>query len=501
LDGDGTQLDSKTYKEGEVLPTTDKVPTKAADEQNTYTFAQWDGGTVDGNVTTYKPEFIATAILKVIWLDGDGSQLDSKTYAQGEAVPTTDKVPTKVADAQNTYVFKEWTLTADGAVRTYAPEFTAVPISAPVYTVIWLDGDDSELDRKTYHEGEPVPATDKIPTKAPDAENTYVFNEWKLQSEVGNDRTYKPEFTAVPIGSSDRTVIWLNGDGTTLDSKTYQEGEAEPTTDKIPVKAEDDQNTYVFSKWDSGTVDGAVKTYKPDFTAVPKASSARTVIWLNGDGSQLDSKTYQEGEAEPTTDKTPTKTENGVALTFTGWDGGTVNGNVKTYAPQFAQPGASYTVTVEDGGTGSGTYKPGDTVYITAAPEKDNRIFADWTWSGPEGFVIPDSLSNLTSFTMPEGNVTVTPNYQGGCYVATAVYGSYDCPEVWTLRRFRDTVLAKTWYGRLFIRLYYAVSPTAVKLFGDCGWFQNFWRGRLDSMVSNLQESGFESTPYQDKAW
>ena len=26
----------------------------------------------------------------------------------------------------------------------------------------------------------------------------------------------------------------------------------------------------------------------------------------------------------------------------------------------------------------------------------------------------------------------------GACYVATAVYGSYDCPEVWTLRRFRD---------------------------------------------------------------
>ena len=25
-----------------------------------------------------------------------------------------------------------------------------------------------------------------------------------------------------------------------------------------------------------------------------------------------------------------------------------------------------------------------------------------------------------------------------GCYVATCVYGSYDCPEVWVLRRFRD---------------------------------------------------------------
>ena len=88
-----------------------------------------------------------------------------------------------------------------------------------------------------------------------------------------------------------------------------------------------------------------------------------------------------------------------------------------------------------------------------------------------------------------------------GCYVATAVYGSYDCPEVWTLRRFRDNVLGKTWYGRLFIKLYYAVSPTAVKLFGNCEWFQNFFRDKLDSMVSKLQSDGFESTPYQDRSW
>ena len=56
---------------------------------------------------------------------------------------------------------------------------------------------------------------------------------------------------------------------------------------------------------------------------------------------------------------------------------------------------------------------------------------------------------------------------QGGCYVATCVYGSYDCPQVWTLRRYRDYTLAETWYGRLFIHTYYAISPTIVKLFGN----------------------------------
>lgn len=81
----------------------------------------------------------------------------------------------------------------------------------------------------------------------------------------------------------------------------------------------------------------------------------------------------------------------------------------------------------------------------------------------------------------------------GGCYVATAVYGSYDCPEVWTLRRYRDYELAETWHGRLFIKAYYAISPTIVKWFGDTAWFKKMWKGKLDRMVSNLQQKGFDT--------
>ena len=87
------------------------------------------------------------------------------------------------------------------------------------------------------------------------------------------------------------------------------------------------------------------------------------------------------------------------------------------------------------------------------------------------------------------------------CYVATAVYGSYDCPQVWTLRRYRDDTLAKTWYGRAFVRTYYAVSPTLVKWFGETAWFKKLWRGKLDNMVRRLNAEGYENTPYRDKNW
>ena len=90
---------------------------------------------------------------------------------------------------------------------------------------------------------------------------------------------------------------------------------------------------------------------------------------------------------------------------------------------------------------------------------------------------------------------------QSGCYVATAVYGSYDCPSVWTLRRFRDDTLAKTWCGRVFIRVYYTVSPTLVRRFGKCSWFRNLWKPILDRMVEKLNRKGVENTPYEDQEW
>ncbi len=89
----------------------------------------------------------------------------------------------------------------------------------------------------------------------------------------------------------------------------------------------------------------------------------------------------------------------------------------------------------------------------------------------------------------------------GGCYVATAVYGTYDCPQVWTLRRFRDNQLALTLYGRIFIHIYYAISPTFVKWFGSTNWFKNIIKPCLDRMVQNLNKKGIADTPYQDRNW
>ena len=86
-----------------------------------------------------------------------------------------------------------------------------------------------------------------------------------------------------------------------------------------------------------------------------------------------------------------------------------------------------------------------------------------------------------------------------GCYIATCVYGSYNCPEVWVLRRFRDNYLDNFFIGRIFIKLYYMASPNLVKLFGNCEWFKKGWKNILDRFINLLVCHGISSAAYIDK--
>lgn len=87
---------------------------------------------------------------------------------------------------------------------------------------------------------------------------------------------------------------------------------------------------------------------------------------------------------------------------------------------------------------------------------------------------------------------------KSGCYIATCVYGAYDCPQVWVLRRYRDTVLLSTWAGRIFVKTYYAFSPIVVKLLGEQRWFIGICVKLLNRFVQSLKENGFQDTPYSD---
>jgi len=76
-----------------------------------------------------------------------------------------------------------------------------------------------------------------------------------------------------------------------------------------------------------------------------------------------------------------------------------------------------------------------------------------------------------------------------GCYIATCVYGDYDCPQVMFLRKYRDEKLKTNLFGRIFIKCYYAISPKLVKIIKNNNKIKNIWKKCLDRIINNLKKA------------
>ena len=143
---------------------------------------------------------------------------------------------------------------------------------------------------------------------------------------------------------------------------------------------------------------------------------------------------------------------------------------------------------------------------VTGTPQYKEMMLDEISFLTAWRSYMPREDYNKRMAELTERIREIDPEYQApsakkkkkGCYIATCVYGSYDCPEVWTLRRYRDHTLAGKWYGKSFIRVYYTVSPAAVKLLGNSRAVRNLWKKMLDGFVRKLNSEGISDGPYTD---
>ncbi len=127
---------------------------------------------------------------------------------------------------------------------------------------------------------------------------------------------------------------------------------------------------------------------------------------------------------------------NGVIVKFE-WD---FDGNGTIDATTTSAP-ALYTY------SSSGTYSPVVTVTDNQGATATSSTTVD----------VPDvSASSGSGSVSDSGSGS---GGKGGCFIATAAYGSYLDPHVEVLRGFRDDVLMENPLGRSFVDFYYMVSP------------------------------------------
>lgn len=96
------------------------------------------------------------------------------------------------------------------------------------------------------------------------------------------------------------------------------------------------------------------------------------------------------------------------------------------------------------------------------------------------------SSSAIASTFTPSSCTPFGTGGGGGCFIATAAYGSYMHDDVMILRRFRDKILLKSSIGRKFVEHYYQHSPYFAKKISNSESLKMISRTALYPIVSTV---------------
>jgi polyhydroxybutyrate depolymerase len=151
-------------------------------------------------------------------------------------------------------------------------------------------------------------------------------------------------------------------------------------------------------------------------------------------------------------------------------------------------------------GEGSFFYYPGSgdhVVNLVAEPLNEYYEFVNWT-SNDVSFANPTAPTTTITIT-PNKDYEIKANFQlksaeppsGGCFIATAAYGTPTAKQLDVLREFRDSVLLKSTVGSRLVDLYYQMSPPVADFISENSFVRTLVRELLvDPAVWVVEATG-----------
>ena len=256
VDWDGSEVRTDTEVPYGTELEAPEDPTRAADDQYTYTFKDWtpEVKTVTGNAK-YQATYTKEANSYTLTYDLDGGEWENDTtYTYTKKY--NEEVEVKADPTKEGYTFAGWTSAevevVDGKFTMPAKDVTLkAKWNVNKYTIKWVNWDDSEVRTDTevpYGTELEVP---EDPTRAADDQYTYTFKDWTPEVKtVTGDATYQATYTKE---ANTYTLTYDLDGGEWENDTTYTY--PKKYNEEVEVKADPTKEGYTFAGWTSAEVE------------------------------------------------------------------------------------------------------------------------------------------------------------------------------------------------------------------------------------------------------
>ena len=131
-------------------------------------------------------------------------------------------------------------------------------------------------------------------------------------------------------------------------------------------------------------------------------------------------------------------------------------------------------------------------VNLEATPKGTNYEFTGW--AGDVDTIANPNAATTTMTINPNTDYEITATFEeepsgGGCFIATAAYGTSTAEQLDVLREFRDDVLLESTMGSQLVDLYYQVSPPIADFISENSFVRTLVRELLVDPVVWLVEA------------